>query len=133
MEGDFVQEFDIGFLPRIWAQADPYCALCQTKKLSFNTEPTEQRSWQLDLPSSVMDDRQASYLILEISSRQDTNLQLHYGKSSLTINIKASATPLRYILRPSILRTWWSDSSAVVTLSSVHPVMVASAELLEAD
>jgi hypothetical protein len=127
------QEFDVGFLPRIWAQADPYCALCQKEIQNFNLVSSPRKSWQLKLSSTRKKKKQASYLVLEIAATEDTRLQFEYGSSTITMNVKASESPLLYVLRPSMLYAWWLDTSDEATISSEQPLALVSAKMLEAD
>ena len=125
------QEIDSGFIPLIWAQRDPYCAHCQPLIQHWEFPAQTARMWSLDLAGNSSG--RAAYLELVVTAEQDSIVQVHYGDSYISMNVRATDQPQAYVVRLSVLHSWWRDSMQEIKISSDQPIVLNSADLREGD
>ena len=125
------QQIDAGYIPIIWAQRDPYCAQCQPLLQHWEFPSQTARMWSLDLAGNLSG--RAAYTELIVTAEEDSIVEVRYGDSYLSMNVRASDQPQGYMVRLSVLHSWWRDSLEEIEISSDKPIKLNSANLREGD
>ncbi len=68
-----------------------------------------------------------------MTAEQDSIVQVHYGDSYISMNVRATDQPQAYVVRLSVLHSWWRDSMQEIKISSDQPIVLNSADLREGD
>jgi len=122
---NIVQNFDLKYLPYMWANFDEYDALNNKVQVAIinspiKLDPKVSRVFKLEKDISK---EKGNYIYLKIISSLGGKLKISYGKdpalSSVEFNLLSSELPVDYMVRISSLYNWmYQDNNDITIISS---------------
>lgn len=131
VKADYRQKIELGYVPLAWGREDSHGSFVSPlQQYAFEGEGSAIE-WDFELPALIR--KKPAHLVFYVSAARDSVLNIRYGSSTLSMNIKATSEPKKYVVRPSILFEWWHQTAQRVRVSSETPMVMNMIEVHDGD
>jgi len=132
------QNFNLNYLPYIWANYDEFDVVNKTEKLSiWNINQVVSANSSIDLQiDEIIDKSTGNYLQLRASSVEEASIIIQYGihtNNTFTFTIKGGDIEKNYIIRLSTQYEWVSQTIRSIRITSDKDVKVTEIFIRKGD